>query len=66
MAVLRLVSRLKVREMFGLQRGGLTETGHIGAQVIEPDLFGVALVALASGEEQHISLDALGVENAGG
>ena len=66
MAVLRLVSRLKVHEMLGFQRGGLAEAGHIGAQVIEPDLLGVALIALATGKEQHIGLDALGVENAGG
>ena len=52
--------------MFGFQRGGLAKAGHIGAQVIEPNLFGVALIALAPGEEQHIGLDALSVENTGG
>lgn len=65
MAVLGLVNLLKVRKMLGFQRGGLAKAGHIGAQVVEPDFLGVAFVALAPGEEQHIGLDALGVENAG-
>ena len=52
--------------MFCFQRRGLAKTGHIGAQVVEPDFLGVALVAPATGEEQHIGFDALGIENAGG
>ena len=52
--------------MLGLQGRGLAEGGHIGPQVIEPDLFGIALVGSATGEEQHIGLDTLGIENAGG
>ena len=52
--------------MLQFQRICLAEGGHIGAQVIEPDLLGIALVRSAAGKEQHISLDPLGVENAGG
>ncbi len=65
MAVLGLISLLKVRKMLGFQRGGLAKAGHIGAQVVEPDFLGVALVAPATGEEQYIGFDALGIENAG-
>lgn len=39
---------------------------NIGPQVIEPDFFGIALVGFATGKEQHIGLDTLGIENAGG
>lgn len=66
MAVLSLVSLLKIREMLGFQRSGLAEAGHIGAQIIEPDLLGIALIAPAPCEEQHIGLDSLRIENAGG
>lgn len=65
MAVFGFISLLKIRKMLGFQRSGLAEAGHIGAQVVEPDFLGVAFVALAPCEEQHIGLDALGVENAG-
>lgn len=42
------------------------EGGHIGAQVIEPNLTGIAFVLAATGKKQHIGFDALSIENAGG
>ena len=48
------------------EHGALAELGHVGAQVVDPDFPGVALVRLATGEEEHIGLHALGVEDAGG
>ena len=56
----------EVLKMIMRQRGALAEAGHVGAQVVDPDFLGVALVLLATGEEQHVGLDALGVEDAGG
>lgn len=44
----------------------LAEGGHIGPQVVVPHFPGVVPVALAPGEEQHIGLDSLGVEDARG
>ena len=48
-----------------LQGIGLAEGGHIRTQVIEPDFAGIALVLTATGEEQHIGFNALGIEDAG-
>ncbi len=39
---------------------------HVGTEVIDPDFFGIALVGLATGEEEDVRLHALGVEDAGG
>lgn len=52
--------------MLGFQRSGLAKAGHIGTQIVEPDLLGIAFVAPTTGEEQHIGFDPLGVENTGG
>jgi hypothetical protein len=38
--------------------------GHVGAHVVEPDGLRVALVGLAAGEEEHVRLHALRVEDA--
>jgi hypothetical protein len=53
-------------EVVAAERRALAELGHVGAHVVDPHFLGVALVGLATGEEQHIGLDALGVEDAGG
>jgi len=48
------------------ERMGLAKAGHVGAQVVEPDLLRAALVTAAAREEEHVRLDALRVENARG
>ncbi|MND55561.1 hypothetical protein D3C80_466490 [compost metagenome] len=56
----------------GIAKGGaLAKARHIGAQVIDPDSLGAALLLIrvagaALLEEEHIGLDPLGVEDAGG
>jgi len=56
----------KLFEMFYRQEGAFAETGHVGAQVIDPNLFGVGLVFFAAGEKEHVGFDSLGVKDAGG
>jgi hypothetical protein len=40
--------------------------GHFAAHVVDPDALGVAGVRFATGEEIHVGLYALGIEDAGG
>ena len=53
-------------KMAFFQRISFAEGGHIGAQVIEPNLMSVTFVLKTTGKEQNIGLDALSIENAGG
>lgn len=61
-----LIALDKLVKMVFFQRVSFAEGGHIGAQVIEPNLTGVTFVLTATGEKQHIGFDALSIENAGG
>ena len=45
---------------------GFAEAGLVGAHIIEGDFLGIALLRFPAREEQHICLDALGIENTGG
>ena len=56
----------EVGKVIAGQRGALAELGHVGAKVVDPDFLCIALFRFAAGEEEHISLHALGVEDAGG
>ena len=52
-------------EVLARELRALAELRHVGAQVVDPDFLGVALVRFAAGEEQHIGLHALRIEDAG-
>ncbi len=52
------------------KRCALIEAEHITAQVVDPDVYGAVLLLLrfldrAIAKEKHVSLDPLGIENAG-
>ena len=47
---------LELGEVVTGQRGALAEVRHVRAQVIDPDFLGVALVGLATGEEQDVGV----------
>jgi hypothetical protein len=47
------------------KRSRFSETVHIGAEIIDPDAFGVPAIGLAASEEHDIRLDADGVEDTG-
>ena len=57
--------RFEGGEVLGAQRPRLAEGGHVGAHVVDPDGLGVALSVLRAGEEDHVGLDALRIEDAG-
>ena len=62
---------LKGGQMGFGKRGAFAEAGHIGAQIVYPDVFGAVFVLLRVGgaafvEKQHVGFHALGVEDAGG
>jgi len=44
----------------------LAKRERVGAEIIDPHFLRVAFVGLATGEEQHVGFDTLGVEDAGG
>ena len=56
----------EVLEMVHRQRRAFAKAGHVGAHVIDPDVFGVILVSFAPGKKKHIGFHALGIENSGG
>ena len=47
------------------QRRSFAKLRHVGPQVVDPSLFRIAGFRFASGEEQHVGLHALSVENPG-
>ena len=57
---------LKLGEVLARKLGAFAILRHVGAQVVNPDFLGVALILLSSSEEQHISLHALRIEDACG
>jgi hypothetical protein len=47
------------------QLRALAKLRHVGAQVVNPGLLGIAFVAITTGEKQHVGFNALSVKNAG-
>src|SRR5690554_6166003 len=65
------INNFKRLQVLLTKRRSFTKTGHVGAQVVDPDVFGavfflVLVCRAALGEEQHVGFHALGVEDAGG
>jgi len=58
-------------EVLFAEGGAFAEAGHVGSEVVDPDVFGAVfflqfVFGAALGEEQHVGFDALGVKDAGG
>ncbi len=56
--------------MLVTEQGAFAEAGHVATQVVDPDVFGaifllLRLISGAFGEEQHVGLDTLRIEDAG-
>ena len=67
MPVLRVVARDEIRQILEPHRLLLQRVVDVGAVIVVPDLFGPRVRAgFAVVEEDHIRLDAMGIEDAGG
>ena len=60
------VARFKLRKVIVYQWRAFAKRWHVGPQVVDPDVLGIAHVGRATREEQDVRFDALRVENAGG
>jgi len=65
------VDLLEGFEVLFAEGGAFAEAGHVGAKVVDPDVFGAVfflqfVFGAALGEEQHIGFYALSIKDAGG